>query len=151
MGNCEGNFLSLVHFFCFVLFCFVFFVFSLPDIALFLSFFFFFFVVIQLNKQVVEYKKQCDILTKQEAEMKSQVTRGNDKVLLYCFVRVCDCFSGLIIRALDSCLRNTKGTSCWVLILYNTFLTLAQYLPLSRNRNDTCKLSAQPDDIQLLT
>ena len=73
MGNCEGNFLSLVHFFflfCFVLFSFLF---SLPDIALFLSFFFFF-VVIQLNKQVVEYKKQCDILTKQEAEMKSQVT-----------------------------------------------------------------------------
>ena len=73
MGNCEGIFLSLVHFFFFVLFCF--FVFSLPDIALFLSFFLlFFFVVIQLNKQVVEYKKQCDILTKQEAEMKSQVT-----------------------------------------------------------------------------
>lgn len=71
MGNCEGNFLSLVHFF----FCYVlFFVFSLPDIALFLSSCFFFFVVIQLNKQVVEYKKQCDILTKQEAEMKSQVT-----------------------------------------------------------------------------
>ena len=80
MGNCERNFLSLVHFFFLVLFCL--FVFSLPDIALFLSScFFFFFVVIQLNKQVVEYKKQCDILTKQEAEMKSQVTRGNDKVL----------------------------------------------------------------------
>ena len=68
MGNCEGNVLSLVHFF-----FYVFFVFSLPDIALFLSSCFFF-VVIQLNKQVVEYKKQCDILTKQEAEMKSQVT-----------------------------------------------------------------------------
>lgn len=148
MGNCEGNFLSLVHFFfCYVLFFCVLFAWHCT-----LSFFLlFFFVVIQLNKQVVEYKKQCDILTKQEAEMKSQVTWGNDKVLYYCFVRVCGWFIGLIIRALDSCLRNTKGTSCWVLILYTTFLTLAQYLPPSRNRNNTSKLSAQPDNIQSLT